>query len=908
MKKVLLSMSCMLISLFTFAQGSPAYDNCVAGGATIGTFSFPATICTDGNDFAIDAPTDATYTTFEFIFENPNDILPASTFGPGGPRIVSISSTGTFNPADYGLAEGDQICGVGFSYNLAEMQAFIDSFVPGAGCCNTLGFVGIDCATFPDGSAVTGMGDLFAAFGLTDISLPDINGALGLLTTVGCTAAPCYISSQATCMTITACANTDPCLSYAGGPYSDQDIDVAGCDGSSISAPYAAWQNEVYYTDVVAGGNYTFSICDGYDAANWGEEALITAVLNATPNAGTLDGGTVLGVVTGCTITFDAPEDGTVFFTLTTASDCGGEVNQVDNGVPTITTNSGVSCSECGDGTCGIGENYGNCQGDCPCSSEAVFVDFNDQGQAVISEAAALYCEGAFTGIDAPFAYIPLATFGDALNPYQLSNEDGMLFVDFDADGNVVPVTEVATATLVFLQVDQAAYDAAGGTTTVTFTADGGACTSTITIDWATFEGIDIDAVCGPAPTCEASYGTVLFEGETTLCAGSSLATICFEGANDTPEYTTVIVVTVPPTLTIVSLVNPCEETDLSGLPAGDYLFHAFNLLLADTTTITNALAGGATGVDVANLIADGTICAALDVTGIAVTILDANDPACQPENLPPTAQNINESLGIDPGTATIQLSEYVSDNDSPVLTYDVSQPNQGGSLTFDATTGAVTLSVDAEFSGVMTIEYSVSDGTNTANATITVLVQGTVDVSLIRLTAKAQNNGNLIEWTTASETNNDYFTLYSSNNGTNYTAIATIKGAGNSSVAKQYQNLDKTAANGLTYYRLTQTDYDGTTKQVGTVAVSRNTNVFVSTLEPNPASNLVTVSFDTPKATTAQLNIHDVTGKVVYTQQLNTTAGNNSLNLDISHYASGIYFVSINTPNGTSTAKLLKK
>ena len=242
------------------------------------------------------------------------------------------------------------------------------------------------------------------------------------------------------------------------------------------------------------------------------------------------------------------------------------------------------------------------------------------------------------------------------------------------------------------------------------------------------------------------------------------------------------------------------------------------------------------------------------------------------------------------------------------MLTYDVSQPNQGGSLTFDATTGAVTLSVDAEFSGVMTIEYSVSDGTNTANATITVLVQGAVDVSLIRLTAKAQNNGNLIEWTTASETNNDYFTLYSSNNGTNYTAIATIKGAGNSSVAKQYQNLDKTAANGLTYYRLTQTDYDGTTKQVGTVAVSRNTNVFVSTLEPNPASNLVTVSFDTPKATTAQLNICDVTGKVVYTQQLNTTTGNNSLNLDISHYATGIYFVSINTPNGTSTAKLLKK
>lgn len=904
-------MSGMLISFLGFAQGgSPAYNNCSDSGATIGTLSFPATICPDGNGFSIDVPGDATYSSFEFVFENPNDIVPESTLGPGGPRIVSISSTGTFNPADYGLAVGDQICGIGFGYNLGEMQAFIDGFTPGGSCCTTLNFVGIDCNTFPDGSSITGMGDIFAAFGLTDISLADLNNALGLLPTVGCGVAPCYISSQSACMTITECGSSDPCLSYAGGPYSDQEIDVAGCDGSSISAPYAAWQNEVYFTDVLAGGNYTFSICDGYDAANWGDEALITAVLNATPNGGTLEGGTVLGVATGCSITFDAPEDGTVFFTLTTAADCGGEVQQIDNGVPTITTNSGVACGTCGDGECGPGENYGNCAGDCPCSSEGAFVDFNDQGQAVVSEAAALYCESAFTGIDAPFAYVPLAVFGDGINPYQLSNEDGMLFVDFDADNNVVPVTEVATATLVFLQVNQASFDASGGTTTVTYIADGGACTTELTIDWAAFEGIDIDAVCGAVepPTCDASYGTVLFDGETTLCEGTPLAPICLDGANDTPEYASVIVVTVPPALNIVGIINVCEETDLGGLPAGDYLFHALNILLADTTTLTNALAGGATGVDVANLITDGTLCAALDVTGIAVTILGADDPACQPASVPPTAENVSESAGANPGTVTIQLSEYVSDEDSPVLTYDVAQPDQGGSLTFDATTGAVIVTVDENFTGLMAIEYSVSDGQNTATASISILIQGAVDVSLVRLTGKAQANGNLIEWATATELNNDHFTLYSSTNGANYTAIATIKGAGNSSVMSNYQLLDKNAANGLTYYRLTQTDYDGTSTQVGVVAVRRGANVFVSTLEPNPATNLVNVSFTTTKATTATLSIHDVTGRLVVTQQLNTVAGNNSQTIDISHYATGIYFVTINTPNGVSTAKLLKK
>ena len=207
-----------------------------------------------------------------------------------------------------------------------------------------------------------------------------------------------------------------------------------------------------------------------------------------------------------------------------------------------------------------------------------------------------------------------------------------------------------------------------------------------------------------------------------------------------------------------------------------------------------------------------------------------------------------------------------------------------------------------------MAIEYSVSDGQNTATASISILIQGAVDVSLVRLTGKAQANGNLIAWTTATELNNDYFTLYSSTNGTNYTAIATLKGAGNSSVMNNYQLLDKNAANGLTYYRLTQTDYDGTSTQVGVVAVRGGANVFVSTLEPNPATNLVNVSFETAKATTATLSIHDVTGRLVVTQQLNTVAGNNSQTIDISHYATGIYFVTISTPNGVSTAKLLKK
>ena len=273
-----------------------------------------------------------------------------------------------------------------------------------------------------------------------------------------------------------------------------------------------------------------------------------------------------------------------------------------------------------------------------------------------------------------------------------------------------------------------------------------------------------------------------------------------------------------------------------------------------------------------------------------------------------PVAENVNTSAAVNVGSLIVQLSEYTSDANGDALTYNVSQPDQGGSLTFDATTGTVNITVDNDFSGLMTIEYSVSDGTFTSTANIVVLIQNAVAVNLVRLNGKAQNNGNLIEWTTASEINNDYFTLYSSTDGTNYTQITTVKGVGNSNTNQHYQMLDKNAANGLTYYRLTQTDYDGTTKQLGVITVSRNTTVFVSTIEPNPASNLVSLSFDSPQVATATLLVYDVVGKLVYTQQLNTTAGNNKLTLDVSSYAVGTYFVTINTPNGTSTVKLLKK
>ncbi len=135
---------------------------------------------------------------------------------------------------------------------------------------------------------------------------------------------------------------TGPCESYAGGPYS---LGQSSCNiGGQVVAAFNAWDNEVYTATVDAGGNYTFELA-GCDQTTWGGPVTITAIGGGTDSGASIDGGVILGSVEGdCSLTFDVPADvSTVWFTLTT--NCGGTVNAVDNGLPTLTTNAGEPCA-----------------------------------------------------------------------------------------------------------------------------------------------------------------------------------------------------------------------------------------------------------------------------------------------------------------------------------------------------------------------------------------------------------------------------------------------------------------------------------------------------------------------------------------------------------------------------------
>ncbi|MBQ3833619.1 MAG: hypothetical protein II815_10660, partial [Bacteroidales bacterium] len=83
--------------------------------------------------------------------------------------------------------------------------------------------------------------------------------------------------------------------------------------------------------------------------------------------------------------------------------------------------------------------------------------------------------------------------------------------------------------------------------------------------------------------------------------------------------------------------------------------------------------------------------------------------------------------------------------------------------------------------------------------------------IELVSFTAQCDGRSSLVEWTTATEKNNDYFSLERSDDAISFTEIARVAGAGNSIEPIDYAYTDYGIHGGDNYYRLVQVDYDGT-------------------------------------------------------------------------------------------------
>ncbi|HSY77916.1 MAG TPA: T9SS type A sorting domain-containing protein, partial [Bacteroidia bacterium] len=180
--------------------------------------------------------------------------------------------------------------------------------------------------------------------------------------------------------------------------------------------------------------------------------------------------------------------------------------------------------------------------------------------------------------------------------------------------------------------------------------------------------------------------------------------------------------------------------------------------------------------------------------------------------------------------------------------------------------------------------------------------------IQLMSFTASNTGDAVQLQWATGSETDNNYFTLGRSTDGVNYTTIVTVKGAGNATTEHTYSYTDISAPAGTDYYRLQQTDYDGTITTVGTtVATIAATATTQATVFPNPVRNMCIVSFTDALQENIQVTVYDCTGREAATMNTQTNKGKNAIELNTSALAAGIYFVTIPVSGSTLKARFVK-
>ncbi len=165
------------------------------------------------------------------------------------------------------------------------------------------------------------------------------------------------------------------------------------------------------------------------------------------------------------------------------------------------------------------------------------------------------------------------------------------------------------------------------------------------------------------------------------------------------------------------------------------------------------------------------------------------------------------------------------------------------------------------------------------------------------------------ITWATASEINNDFFTVERSLDGQNFTELLRMPGAGNSTKELGYSATDRNPLQGRSYYRLKQTDFDGSFaySPVQTVFMGSSNDMKLS-IFPNPADNeTITLLATGLKGEKAQVIVTDITGRIISTQnaQLQNQAEEIELK-NTSKLQSGIYIITLRTASSTLQQKLI--
>lgn len=278
-------------------------------------------------------------------------------------------------------------------------------------------------------------------------------------------------------------------------------------------------------------------------------------------------------------------------------------------------------------------------------------------------------------------------------------------------------------------------------------------------------------------------------------------------------------------------------------------------------------------------------------------------------------AGNIVSTVVGPPVTCLTVSYTSVNTNDFATLTTDT-----GGSLTITGVNVGVSGNVIGPYmcgsgSGTSgdvlvnicsTIPFSVLTLTNTgcASGWIINCATATLPVELVSFEAAiADDNQVRLEWTTATELDNDYFVVERSRDAENFTAVQTVRGAGNSADVLEYAHNDLDPYSGISYYRLKQVDFNGeySYSPIRTVAFDNQEGI---KLYPNPAEHQLEVELSGINGREVSVQVADVLGRIMLNSTYVISDDASVIPLDVSNLESGVYRLQVRTDEGAYFTK----
>lgn len=199
--------------------------------------------------------------------------------------------------------------------------------------------------------------------------------------------------------------------------------------------------------------------------------------------------------------------------------------------------------------------------------------------------------------------------------------------------------------------------------------------------------------------------------------------------------------------------------------------------------------------------------------------------------------------------------------------------------------------------------------GSTTANWRIddlTLYYTTPLPVSLTSFTAKANQQNVDLAWNTASEKDNSHFDILRSGDGKTFSKIGEVKGAGNSSTAKNYAFTDKDALPGVSYYQLKQFDADGKSSDSEVIAVKSNVAASNFRVFANKQEGIVKLTIFAANEGKGSFKIYDLNGRKLTEQQLNLSKGYTNVSVPFSG-ANGLHVASLTTATETVTQKFIQ-